>query len=829
MSFSLPSAQAAPGQILSGNGSPVTGVPGFTTGNAKNNGSMASVEEDWQKLNMWRKKQYDSKSRVPISDPSGGGGGGSDSGNNRATQSGPTPPEVTPSSALVPPHPTVFQQPQGMATTTNGSGASAMTQTGQLPITNKEFAVSLATAMEQARQNTSPTDKIPSYLVGAETLKQFGSKWIGDSAQLAFGAGVGSIAGTGSVGGGGASGGDGGELDSLLNAILGFPSPGLINIANEASGTPTVSLVPFKTIPQAVWMVQQMYKHFSVPLAILLLLPGAVITQLKAQVAANFNLKTEDATSPFEGILRAMVAVFLIPASQLIVSYSIDVGNSLAYSVNPAVSVLPIIGWVQQVAYSTLSKNSENAVLPPQGGGLQEQVPDGGGPSSGLGNPFSMLQGGSLSGALGGLFGGGIGGGLAAGEAGDQSVPEQQAGVSSTLQTMFNVMIYMFSIGMLVMTAFQLTIMCYLYLLGPVAAAFFAWPTVKGKIFRPVFGNWTNAVITVSLWRFYWMVILAIMTNRLMNLGENGSMLFNLQWEVAIFTCLIGLLFYAPMNPWQFDPGQAYRVAKYYGESIMQAASKAGGGGGGGEGGGGGGEGGGEGGGGDGDGKDGDKDGGNKDGGKDGEQNALNTNPMQDSGGGRAMLLAETSGSEARTDSSTSQDRSVPTTDPGGNSEPPPLQNMASTGPEQQPNASANNNGIEPPTETASASPTDANSRGNSDNAQQAPIALSPPTEQAGGQSTPAVAYNPAASSDAIQAALQENYGEMLNNAGAAELPPASTASLGSNSAIDNSSSSSSGSSSSPSANNISVANNDFSPNTNNKDDDKPPTGGSTA
>ncbi len=57
-----------------------------------------------------------------------------------------------------------------------------------------------------------------------------------------------------------------------------------MNVANEASGTPTVSFAPYKTISQAVWMVQQMYKNFSIPLAILLLLPGAVITQLKLRL-----------------------------------------------------------------------------------------------------------------------------------------------------------------------------------------------------------------------------------------------------------------------------------------------------------------------------------------------------------------------------------------------------------------------------------------------------------------------------------------------------------------------------------------------------------------
>ncbi len=178
-----------------------------------------------------------------------------------------------------------------------------------------------------------------------------------------------------------------------------------------------------------------------------------------------------------------------------------------------------------------------------------------------------------------------MGQGIAAGEDEDEEVPEEESAQSTTLETMFNALMFMFSTGLLIMTAFQLVIMCYLYLLGPVAAAFYAWPSVQGKLFRSVFGNWVNAVITVSLWRFYWMIILLIMVTRITTLGERGSMLLNLQWEMAVMTCLIGLMFYIPMNPWNFNPGQAFRTAKFYGESMMEAAKgqQGGGGGGGGQ------------------------------------------------------------------------------------------------------------------------------------------------------------------------------------------------------------------------------------------------------
>ncbi len=73
-----------------------------------------------------------------------------------------------------------------------------------LPITETQFKAAMATTMEQQRQmDSSPADKIPGILASAETLKEFGSSWVGESAQVAFGAGLGSIAGTGGAGGGG--------------------------------------------------------------------------------------------------------------------------------------------------------------------------------------------------------------------------------------------------------------------------------------------------------------------------------------------------------------------------------------------------------------------------------------------------------------------------------------------------------------------------------------------------------------------------------------------------------------------------------------------------
>lgn len=382
-------------------------------------------------------------------------------------------------------------------------------------------------------------------------------------------------------GGNGAGGGAGGAGGAQVGA--------LINIANEQSGVPTSADNPFKTVPQAVWMVQQMYKFVFVPLAILFLLPGAVMTQVKSQIVQGFKLNAEDQSSPFEGILRSVIAVFLIPATQLIVSYSIDVGNSMAYSVKDWVDLQLVFDWSRELTYNTPIDKNNNAITATgaarnnrgqQPGGGQNGNGGGffGGISSFLGSiPF---VGGALQSGFNSLAGflGASGEGLGSDTPEQQTVYENQSWLSSAMQVAFNMATYLFSSAVIVLGAYQLVFVCYLFLLGPLAAAFFAWPRIQAqssqKLFTDVFSNWVNAVIVVSLWRFYWMVLLAIMTQRILYIQDSGGA-SNLQWEVAVFTCLLGLMMWVPFNPWSFDPAAAFETANAAGQKLMGGASQA--------------------------------------------------------------------------------------------------------------------------------------------------------------------------------------------------------------------------------------------------------------
>src|SRR4030095_146601 len=80
----------------------------------------------------------------------------------------------------------------------------------------------------------------------------------------------------------------------------------------------------YGSMEDAVAVVQRMYKEVFLPMALLFLLPGAVFTQLKGLVGQSMLGGGEDSVNPFTGIIRAIIAIFLIPSTQLIVSSCID-------------------------------------------------------------------------------------------------------------------------------------------------------------------------------------------------------------------------------------------------------------------------------------------------------------------------------------------------------------------------------------------------------------------------------------------------------------------------------------------------------------------------
>lgn len=291
------------------------------------------------------------------------------------------------------------------------------------------------------------------------------------------------------------------NLQSGMHSVV----QSLVNVANENSGG---------TYARALRMIQAMWKTTFIPLAILLVLPGALITQLKGLVKFGIinDANDEDSASPFVGILRAFIAIFLIPATQLIVSYSIDIGNSMTDVVAQQVQLQDVATWADhQTSREQASNPADQAKL-----------------------------------------------------------DAQQSGRSAFKRATFGFINSLFTNALVILLAYQTVMVCYLYLLGPIAAALFAWPTTTNALFKNIFSNWINGLISLSLWRFWWSLIILCMCIRIQWLKDLGEYNPNSPWEGVVYTAFVVMLTYIPFMAFEFKPGSMV-------SSLLDKAGQAGG------------------------------------------------------------------------------------------------------------------------------------------------------------------------------------------------------------------------------------------------------------
>lgn len=377
-----------------------------------------------------------------------------------------------------------------------------------------------------------PDGNVPAAKASQEAQQQQASDAAGGAGQAAFGTG-----------------------------LMSFGTP-LPNVANEQTGTPGSNFSPIKLYSQAIWMVQKMYKAVFLPMAILLLLPGAILTQTKALVAHGIvGTNDEDTVSPFTGILRAIIAIFLIPASQLVISYSTDVGNAMTSIVEKQIQPTMIFLWAQQQMFAVPFQNMSNQLYPPsdESDTSPESMASAEGGGGGGDNPEDQ--------------------GKASNGSSFSSMVEQQSSMTIMMQLAYNILTLLIGLGLMLLLAFQIATMCYLFLMGPIVAALYAWPSGCGGLFKPVFANWVDGVINLSLWRFWWCVIVLCMQTRINWLQMLSPFQLNTQWEMVMFTAFIAMLTYVPFMPWNFKPGEMVSNVMNLVSTLQQAAMQGAGGG----------------------------------------------------------------------------------------------------------------------------------------------------------------------------------------------------------------------------------------------------------
>jgi hypothetical protein len=292
------------------------------------------------------------------------------------------------------------------------------------------------------------------------------------------------------------------------------------------------------------------------------------MTQMKAMVQYGFlSGVPEDeemrGPSPFVGIFRSIIAVFLIPATQLIISWMIDIGNSMTYEVEKYLVVADVFNWAKEQTYNPPTQNDGNDL---------NKLPDDDSSQDPQSNPTAPDQG---EGAQTGIFGPGTNGTEAHSNVRDNSVGSQ------AMEAGYNMAAFSLASAFGVLLAFQTVMMCYLLLLGPIAAAFYAWPSGIGSLFKKVFINWVDAVINLSLWRFWWVVVVLIMYVRIMTLKALGEYQPNSQWEMAMFAAFMVIICYVPFMPFEFRPGEMVQKVLEKAEQSQKGGGGGGGGGGG--------------------------------------------------------------------------------------------------------------------------------------------------------------------------------------------------------------------------------------------------------
>lgn len=289
---------------------------------------------------------------------------------------------------------------------------------------------------------------------------------------------------------------------------------GNVNVANEgAGGGRGNGAQAFRPLSTAIGMVQAMYKRVFLPMALLLLLPGAIILHMKITLTAFANPDEDAQGGPLGHILRAMIALFLIPATQLIMSYSVDVGNSMTMTIAQQFSPHEVVAWAR---------------------GMQED-------REARGKPQDRLD--------------------------PQPFKDQMFQMASGIINMS------MGYGMIILAAFQLALSCYLFLMGPIAACLYAWPGSVGKLFKPVFINWVNACVTLSLWRFWWILIVFVFVTRIHWLQEIGEYIPNTEWEAMMLVCFFVMMTYVPFAPFEVKPGEMVDKILEKAKEITASAS----------------------------------------------------------------------------------------------------------------------------------------------------------------------------------------------------------------------------------------------------------------
>ncbi|HEY9731366.1 MAG TPA: hypothetical protein V6C89_05605, partial [Drouetiella sp.] len=302
--------------------------------------------------------------------------------------------------------------------------------------------------------------------------------------------------------------------------------------------------------------------NIFVPMGILLLLPGALLTQLRAIMAAGNPVLGN--VNPLEGIMRSVIAIFLIPGTYLVVNYSIDLSNSITFTINSEYFRLfgsdmykdAICAEIRAFPVRGAQENRNALDLPVPA--MTPMVNPGG-----LFAQFEGMMENKIEDPCSGIY-------QAPGARADEAMSSSSVaarlglnGSNAALTASWNIL-----------CAFQMAYLYYLWFVGPVAAGLWVWPM---KQLRGALPSWVEGVITLAFWSLFWNTAILLIAC-FKGVGETGCVL------------MTALHFLATASvKHAFDFAGLVRAAGQEAANMAEKAMKSGGAGGGAGGGGGGG------------------------------------------------------------------------------------------------------------------------------------------------------------------------------------------------------------------------------------------------
>jgi hypothetical protein len=336
---------------------------------------------------------------------------------------------------------------------------------------------------------------------------------------------------------------------SAANAAANSMASLAVNQALSAIDFCEQFLTNFTAEPNNVW--QRIRDQLFVPMAILLLLPGAVLAQVKAIVAQGSPVLVGE-IHPFDGLLRSIVAIFLIPGTFLVINYGIDVANSITYTI--ANEYLHIFG-------SDMYDDAKCAIVrafpmnKPEWNrnsfGVKE-VPR----FEGTGN-WAPLEGYTLVTArIDPCMG-----------IEESRVPDEDVVQSKNInRLMMNGLSDSATITWNISCAFQMAFLYYLWCMGPIAAALWVWPV---QALRSALASWVDGVITICFWSLFWNTTILLLAC-FRGVGDSGTI---------IVTALIFLAVQSVKSAFDFAglASAAVSDAQQQAQKVASAAGKGGG------------------------------------------------------------------------------------------------------------------------------------------------------------------------------------------------------------------------------------------------------------